>query len=338
MERALRERGAGVIVSRATVATVLVLGLLAAPPGGRAQPAAKPYRIGILETLPAARNAANLDAFRRGLRDLGYVEGRNLVIEYRSADGRAERFPGLAAELVRLKVDVIVTRGTPAARAAKSATERIPTVMATMGDPHAIVASFAHPGGNITGVTTFSTELTGKRIELLKELVPRLSRIALLHNMGNPAAPPEWEETKAAARALGLQAELLDVRSQDDLGRAFELAGRRGVDAFVVGFDGLTQMYQHAIVDLVARTGLPAVYPAREFVEAGGLVAYAVNYPDLYLRLAHLVDRILKGAKPADLPVEQPTRFELVLNLKTAAALGLAIPPTLLWRVDEVIR
>jgi ABC-type uncharacterized transport system substrate-binding protein len=207
-----------------------------------------------------------------------------------------------------------------------------------MGDPHAIVASFARPGGNITGVTTFSTELTGKRIELLKELVPRLSRVALLHNMGNPAAPPEWEETKTAARSLGLQAELLDVRSQDDLGRAFELAVRHHVDALLIGADGLTQMHQQTIVDLVARNRLPAAYPAREFVEAGGLMAYAVNYPDLYFRFARFIDKIFKGAKPGELPVEQPTKFELVINLKTAKALGLTIPPSVLTRADEVLR
>ena len=323
---------------RTALTVVLALGLLATPPAVRAQQAGKIYRIGILETIPAARNAANLDALRKGLRDLGYVEGRNLVIEYRSADGRAERFPDLAAELVRLKVDVIVTRGTPAARAAKEATGTIPMVMATMGDPHAIVASFAHPGGNITGVTTFSTELTGKRIELLKELIPKLVRIALLHNMGNPAAPPEWEETKTAARSLSLQAELLDVRSHDDLGRAFELAVRHHVSALIIGFDGLTQMYQREIGELVARNRLPAVYPAREFVDAGGLIAYAINYPELYLRLASFVDRILKGAKPAELPLEQPTKFELVINLKTARTLGLTIPQALLLRADEIIR
>src|SRR5206468_2964737 len=219
------------------------------------------YRIGILEAIPAAQNSANLDALRKGLRDFGYVEGRNLIIEYRSADGRAERFPDLASELERLKVDLIVARGTPAARAAKNTTATIPVVMATMGDPSAIVASFAHPGGNVTGVTTFSTELTAKRIELLKELVPDLSRVALLHNMGNPAAPPEWEETKTAARSLGLKAELLDVRSQDDLGRAFGRAVRQHVDALLVGADGLTQMHQQMIVDLVGRNSLPVVYP-----------------------------------------------------------------------------
>jgi putative ABC transport system substrate-binding protein len=210
--------------------------------------------------------------------------------------------------------------------------------MATMGDPRAIVASFARPGGNITGVTTFSTELTAKRIELLKELVPNLSRVALLHNMGNPAAPPEWEETKAAARSLGLQAELLDVRSEGDLTRAFELAGRQHVDAILVGADGLTQMHQQTIVDLVARNRLPASYPAREFVEAGGLIAYSVNYPDLYFRFASFVDKIFKGAKPGELPVEQPTKFVLVINLKTAKALGLTIPQSLLLRADEVMR
>jgi putative ABC transport system substrate-binding protein len=324
-------------VDRRAFIRTLTGGLLAAPLAAAAQQAGKVYRIGILETIPAAQNAANLAALRKGLRDLGYVEGRNLIIEYRSADGRAERFPDLASELVRLKVDLIVTRGTPAARAAKNATGTIPVVMATMGDPRAIVASFANPGGNITGVTTFSTELTAKRFELLKELVPNLSRVALLHNMGNPAAPPEWEETKTAARSLGLQAELLDVRSQGDLGRAFELAVRQRVDALVIGADGLTQMHQQTIVDLVARNRLPAAYPAREFVEAGGLIAYAVNYPDLYFRFASFVDKIFKGAKPGELPVEQPSKFELVINLKTAKALGLTIPQSLLQRVDQVI-
>ncbi len=313
-------------------------GLLAVPLAASAQKMEKVYRIGILEAIPAAQNTANLDALRKGLRDLGYVEGRNLVIEYRSADGRAERFPELASELVRLKVDLIVTRGTPAASAAKNATETIPVVMATMGDPRAIVASFARPGGNITGVTTFSTELTAKQIQLLKELVPNLARIALVHNMGNPAAPPEWEETKKAARSLGVQPELLDVRTQADLGQAFERAVRQHVDALLIGADGLAQMHRQMIIDLVARNRLPAAFPTREFVEAGGLIAYSVNYPDLYYRYASFVDKIFKGAKPGDLPVEQPTKFELVINLKTAKALGLTVPQSLLLRADEVIQ
>jgi putative ABC transport system substrate-binding protein len=239
---------------------------------------------------------------------------------------------------VRLKVDLIVTRGTPAASAAKKATETIPVVMATMGDPRTIVTSFAHPGGNITGMTTFSTELTAKRIELLKELVPNLSRLALLHNMGNPAAPPEWEETKAAARSLNLQADLLDVRRQSDLSPAFERAVRQRFGALVIGADGLIQAHQQTIIDLVARDRLPATYPAREFVESGGLIAYAVNYPELYFRFASYVDKIFKGAKPGDLPVEQPTKFELVINVKTAKALGLTVPQSLLLRADEVIQ
>src|SRR5829696_4738114 len=318
---------------------VIGLGCAAAvwPLSTRAQQAGKIYRIGILEWIPADKNAANLNGLRKGLRDLGYVEGQNLIIEYRSADGRAERFPDLASGLVRLKVDLMVTRGTPATKAAQNATGTIPVVMATMGGPGAIVASFARPGGNIMGVITFSTELTGKRVEILKELVPGLSRAALLHNMGNPAVPAEWEETKTAARSLGLQAELLDVRTDGDLGRAFELAVRQHVDGLVVGADGLTQTHQQTIIDFAAGNRLPAVYPAREFVEAGGLIAYAVNYPDLYFRFASFVDKIFKGEKPAELPVEQPTKFELVINAKTAKSLGLTIPPSLLIRADEVI-
>jgi putative ABC transport system substrate-binding protein len=290
-----------------------------------------------LETLPAAQSATNFDTLRKGLRDLGYIEGRNLVIEYRSADGRAERFPDLASELVRLKVDLIVTRGTPAAKAAKNATETIPVVMVAMGAPLAVVASLAHPGGNMTGLTTFSTVLTGKRIELLKELNPSLSRVALLHDMGNPVGPPQWEETKTAARSLGLEAELLDVRSEEGLRGAFEVAVQHHADALLVGITGLTQMYQRTIIDLAARNRLPAVYSAREFVEAGGLMAYGINYADLYLRAASFIDKIFRGAKPADLPVEQPAKFELVINLKTAKALGIVVPHELLLRADEAI-
>ncbi len=313
-------------------------GLLAVPLASRSDQETRVYRVGILESTPAAQNAANLDALRNGLRELGYAEGRNLVIEYRSSDGRAERFPDLANELVRLRVDLIVTRGTPAAQAAKNATATIPVVMATMGDPRIVVAGFARPGGNVTGVTTFSTELTAKRIELLKDMVPKASRVALLHNMGNPAAPPEWEEAKIAARSLGLQAELLDVGSQDDLNRAFETAIRHQVDVLLVGADGLTQMHQQTILALVLRSKLPATYPARAFVEAGGLMAYAVNYPELYSRVAQFVEQILKGAKPSELPVQQPAKFELVINLQTAKALGLTIPPSVLVRADEVIQ
>ncbi len=260
-----------------------------------------------------------------------------MIIEYRSADGRAERFPDLASELVGLKLDLILARGTPATTAVQNATRTIPVVMMTMGGPGALVASFARPTGNITGVITFSTELTAKRVQVLKELVPSLTRVALLHNMGNPAVPAEWEETKIAARLLGLEAELLDVRSEGDLSDAFELVVRRHIDGLVVGADGLTQMHQQMIVEWVARNRVPAVFPAREFVEAGGLIAYAVNYLDLYFQLATFIDKIFKGAKPSDLPVQQPTKFELTINLGTANALGLEVPPTLLAGADKVI-
>ena len=326
------------MLDRRTFISSVASMLFVAQHTAHSQEAQKVYRIGVLEAVPASNNIANLDALRKGLRNFGYIEGRNLIIEYRSTDGRAERFRELAAELVRSKVDLIVARGTPATTAARSATATIPVVMATMGDPRLNVESFAHPGGNVTGVTTFSTELTAKRIELLKELVPGMARVALLHNMGNPAVPPEWEEARRAAQSLGIQAQLLDVRSSEDLRRAFAIAIQQRVDAIVIGADGLTQAHQNEIVDLTARNRLPAVYPARDFVESGGLVAYAVNYPDLYLQVARYIDRILKGANPADLPVEQPTRFELVINLKTAKALGLTIPQALLLRANDVIR
>jgi putative ABC transport system substrate-binding protein len=316
----------------------IAIGLLGVSTVIYAQQAGKVYRVGILEAVPVARNTANLEALRRGLRELGYVEGKNLVIEYRSADGRAELFPALASELVGAGVDLIVTRGTPATTAAKNATETIPVVMATMGSPQPIVASFAHPAGNVTGVTTFSTELTAKRLELLKALVPNLSRVALLHNMGNPAAPPEWQETRAAARALGVQAELLDVRSRSDIVHSVEHAARDGVDAIIIGADGLTQMHRSAIIDLVTRHQLPTACPDGAFVESGGLFTYAVDYPVLYFSMARYIDRIFKGARPGELPIEQPTKFQFVINMKTARALGLTIPQSVMLRADEVIK
>ena len=325
------------VVMRRREFICLLSGAAAWPFAARAQQPGKTYRIGLLEPIPAKQNATNLDALREGLRRLGYAEGQNLIIEYRSADGHAERFPDLASEFVRLKVDVIVTRGTPAVQAAQKASGTIPVVMAAMGAPFLVAASLARPGGNVTGLTTFSQELIGKRIELLKEVVPNLSRLALLHNIGNPMGPPEWEEAKSAARSLGLEVILFDVRNKEDLHRAFQGATQERLDALVVGADGLTQVQQQTIVDLAARTGLPTIHPSRDFVEIGGLMSYAVSYPDLYRRAASLVDKILKGTKPADIPLEQPTRFELVINLKTAKALGLAVPPSLLSRADAVI-
>ena len=307
------------------------------PLAARAQQPTKTYRIGMLETISPALNAPQLDAFRNGLRELGYVEGQQYVIEYRSTDGRAERFPELAIELVRLGVDLIVARGTPASIAAKNATSTIPVIMASVGDPLLIVESLARPGRNVTGLSAFVNEMTSKRLDLIKELVPAMSRIALLHNMSNPVAPPQWEETRTAARSLGIQAELLDVRSREDLSRAFETAVRRRVDALLVAVDGLFQANTQMIVELAARNKVPAIYVGREFIEVGGLMTYGVSFPHLYLRAAAYADKIFKGAKPADLPVEQPTKFELIINLKTAKALGLTIPPKLLFTADEVI-
>jgi putative ABC transport system substrate-binding protein len=309
------------------------------PLAARAQQPAKNYRIGILETVSPSSNAKNIDALRRGLREFGYVENQNYVLEYRSADGDAGRFPGLADELVRLRADLIVTRGTPAARAAKNATESIPIVMAAIGEPlgMGVVASLARPGGNVTGLSAFVTELAGKRVELVKELRPGHSIAAFFSNMSNPVVAPQWEETRKAAQTLGIEVTLLDVRTKDDIPAAFETAAARRVDTLLVGIDGLIQENRQLIADLAAKHRLPAIYPSREFVDAGGLMAYGVSYPDLYFRSASLIDKIFRGAKPGDLPVEQPTKLEFIVNLKAASALGLTVPPLLIARADEVI-
>jgi len=313
--------------------------LLAAPLAAEVQPAGKVYCIGVLEPTSMALNAANLDAFRQGLRELGYVEGRNMRIEYRSADGRSERFPDLAAELVRLKVDVILTRGTPAVMAAKNATGTIPVVMAASGDPvlSGVVSSLARPGGNVTGLSAVVVEVSGKRLELIREVAPGVSRVAALFNMSNPNDALQWKEIETAAPSLRVQLQLLDVRKPSDFAGAFDAAVKGRAGALVVGLDALTWANHRPIVDLAAKHRLPAIYGGREFVNAGGLIAYGVSYPHLYHRAANFVDKILKGAKPADLPVEQPSKFELVINLKTAKAFGLTIPQSLLQRADEVI-
>jgi putative ABC transport system substrate-binding protein len=294
--------------------------------------------IGILETISPELNSANLDALRRGLRELGYTEGQNIRLEYRSAEGQGSRFPALAAELARLKVDLILTRGTPAAIAAKEATSTIPIVMAALGNPvgSGIVAGLARPGGNVTGFSAFS-ELTGKRVELMKEVVPGVSRVGFLNDMSNPVIPPEWEETQKAAQSLGIEAELLDVRSKEDIPRAFEKAAHGRIDGLIVGIDAVTQQHAALIASLAERQRLPTICWSREYIEAGGLMSYGVSYPDLYRRAAGMVDKIFKGAKPGDLPVEQPTKFEFVINGKTAKAIGLKVPALVLVRADEVI-
>jgi putative ABC transport system substrate-binding protein len=324
------------------LAVILILGFFIAssaraPIAVEAQPSDKVYRIGVLERTSPTVNAANLDSFRQGLRALGYVEGKNLTIEYRSAEGRDDRFAELAAELVRLKVDLILTRGTPAALAAKNATPTIPVVITGVGDPvgQGIIASLARPGGNITGLSAIVTEAYPKRVELLKELAPKTTRIAALFNMSNPAIPRQWTAVETTARALGLHAHLLDVRKVDDLRPAFEAAVRERAEGLVVGLETLTLANASLIVDLAAKHRLPAVYASTEF--AGGLASYGVNYPDHYRRAATFVDKIFKGAKPSDLPVEQPTKFELVINLRTAKTLGVTIPKTVMLQVDQVV-
>jgi putative ABC transport system substrate-binding protein len=314
----------------------LLAGAAAWPLAARAQSPQRVWRIGLLETTSPALNTSNIAALREGLRDLGYLEGQNLAIEYRWGDG-AERFAELASELIRLKVDLIVLRGMPAALAAKNATVTIPIVIVSIADPLMVVPSLAHPGGNITGFSSLVSQLEPKRIEMIRELIPGAARMAALYNMANPIFLPRWQQLQQVAQSVGIQAQLLDVRKPEDLEPAFEAAIKGHADAVTVSNDGLMLENRKHIVGLAAKQRLPAIYAARQFVEAGGLVAYAVNFPDLYRRAATYVDKILKGASPADLPVQQPTKFELMINLKTARALGLVVPQTLLARADEVI-
>ena len=314
----------------------LVLALALAPLVAEAQPAEKLARIGYLSLGTAADTPR---ALLQGLRELGYVEGQNLVIEYRYAEGKAERLPDLAAELVSLKVDVIVAGGTPPPLAAKRATTTIPIVMTSAGDPvgSGLVASLAKPGGNVTGLSTFTRDLAAKRLQLLKEVVPLVSRVAVLWNAANPYAVLNMRETEAAARTLGLQVQSVEVRGPDDIETGFSTAIRWRAGAFIVVDDPFTYLHRTRIADLAARNQLPAMYGFRQYAEAGGLMAFGTSLADLSRRAATYVDKILKGAKPADLPVEQPTKFELVINAKTAKALKLTIPPSVLLRADQVI-
>jgi putative ABC transport system substrate-binding protein len=289
----------------------------------------------MLETISAELNATNLTAFRRGLQELGYTEGRNLILEYRSADGDASRFPALISQFIGLKIDLLVARGTPAALAAKQATRTIPVIMA-VGEPLLIVDSLARPGGNITGLSGVQPELETKRLELLTEMAPGSAGVAALLNMGNPVTAPQLKELERAARLKGLPLRLFDVRARDDIEGAFR-ALDGGSEAVVVGLEALTQAHRKLIAELAVKHRLPAIYGGREFVDAGGLMFYGPSFPDIYHRFAMYVDKILKGTKPADLPVEQPTRFELIVNVRVAKALGLEVPATLLARADEVI-
>jgi len=326
---------------RDTVLALLALG--AAPLAAEAQQAAKIPRIGFLAANLAASPHLR-EAFRQGLRDLGYVEGRNIVIEYRDAEGQLERLPALAAELIALKVTVIVTGGaTPTALAAKQATRTLPIVFTSAPDPvtDGLVTSLARPGGNVTGLSAFAPELVGKRLELLKQAVPGVSRVAVLWQPGAFGERTEKDTLKraeVAARDLGVPLQFVEARGPADFDRAFSDMSMARAGALTVLASNMFVSERRRLVDLAAERRLPAVYSARELVDAGGLMSYGANLADLDRRAATYVDRILKGTKPADLPVEQPAKFELIINLKTARALGLTIPQSVLGRADEVIQ
>jgi len=315
----------------------LALALLLAPLVPEAQPPTHVHRIGVL-TGTTREQDRNVKAFLEGMRTLGYVEGQHLVLEYRGAAGQHERLPTLAAELVQLRPEVIVTQGTPAALAAKQATTTIPIVF-TGGDPvrGGLVASLARPGGNVTGLSDSTVDVDTKRLELLKEIVPTASRVAILWNRANPTNPLQLKDTQAAAPRLSMSVYPVEVREVDDLERAFAAIRKDGAAVLLVPGDPMFFSQQKQIMRLAAKNRLPAMYATPEAAQAGGLIGYGTNLADLARRAAIYVDRILKGAKPADLPVEQPTKFELVINLKTAKALGLTIPPSLLLRADQVV-
>ena len=323
---------------RNSLSLLIIMALASGAEIAEPQQRTKVRRIGYLASASALGPLE--EAFRQGLRDLGYVEGKNIAIEYRFAMGKEDRLHDLAAELARLKVDVIVAPSTLDAVAAQQATRTIPIVIALSSDPvrTRLVQSLARPGGNITGLTTLSPELNGKRLELLKEVVPRLSRVAVLWNAASPEKALEFEETQVAARSLRVLLQSLEVRGAKDFESAFRAATRERTGALLTLTDALTISQLSRIAELAAKSRLAAIFSEREFVDAGGLISYGPSSADLFRRSATYVDKILKGANPADLPVEQPTKFELVINLKTAKALGLTIPPELLIRADKVIK
>jgi ABC-type uncharacterized transport system substrate-binding protein len=319
---------------------IMLLGGAAAwPLAARAQQAEKRYTVGIFsaggENVMPTLNRAFFDA----LRELGWVEGKNVIFEYRYAENRLERLPELAADLVRLKVDVIAAAGTLAPQAAKQATTTIPIVMTAAGDPlgSGLVASLARPGGNVTGMSLMTPDLGGKRLELLKEVLPRLSRVAVLWNAANPYSALVFKETQAAGQTLDIEVQSLEVRGPDDFDGAFEAARRQHPEALITVEDPLTVSHRKRIADFAREEQLPSLHGVREFVAAGGLISYGASLADLFRRAAYYVDKIFKGAKPRDLPVQQPTKFELVINLKVAKALGLDVPASVLARADEVI-
>jgi putative ABC transport system substrate-binding protein len=314
--------------------------LLALCASAEAQQPARIPRIGFLFGSSLSANSARHEAFRQGLRELGYVEGKNIVIDWRSAEEKLDRLPALAADLVYLKVDIIVTGGSSPTRAAKEATTTIPIVMAQDADPvgSGFVASLARPGGNITGLSTLAPELSGKRLEILKEVVPKLSRVAVLGNSTEPGNAQMLGETERDAVVFGVKLQYVDVLSPKDIETAFRTASKARADAVLELPSFVFNSHRTEIAKLAVKSQLPAVYPQREFAEDGGLMSYGVSYTDLFRRAATYVDKILKGAKPADLPVEQPIKFEFIINLKAAKQIGLTIPPNVLARADKVIK
>jgi putative tryptophan/tyrosine transport system substrate-binding protein len=314
-------------------------GLLAAPRAAETQPATRTCRVGVLWFTFPSVSAPFFEAFRDGLRELGYVEGQNIVFEQRWAERNPHRYPELAAELVRLKVDMVVAGNFESARVARDASGTIPIVLTAGGDPlrAGLVPSLARPGGNITGLSELGPDLAPKLLQLLKEAVPRLAKVAILWDPSNPSQSPTRQESESASRLLGSVIMSLEVAVPDDFERAFGAVTRQRPDALIVYTTPIMYSHRMQIVDFVARRGLPAMYSAREFVDAGGLMSYGPNLQALFRRAATYVDRIVKGAKPGDLPIEQPTKFELMINLKTAKALGLMIPASLLQRADQVI-
>ena len=325
-------------MERRTFLRVIAGGLLTAPLAAAAQPA-RGHRIGFISSASPSAMAARDEAFRQGLGALGYVVGQNITIEYRWADGKNERLPGFAAELVNLKLDIIVTHGVVATRAVQQTSTTIPIVIAAADDPLAagLVSSLARRGGNTTGLSVVTPDLTEKRLGLLKEILPGQTRVAVLWNSGNPISEPELRKTEAAARSLGLQLQSLGVRDPREFASAFSSMKTERAGALFVLSDAMFFGQRKEIVDLAASNRLPLVAHLREFADAGGLMTYGPNVVDLHRRAAYFVDKILKGTKPGDLPVEQPTKFELVINLKTARALGLAIPQSIMQRADQVI-
>ena len=305
-----------------------------------AQQPTKIPRIGYLIGPALSANSTRIEALRQGLRDLGYIEGKSIVIDWRSAEGKIDRLPSLAAELVRLKVDIIVSAGPTATRLAKEATVTIPIVMAQDTDPvgNGFVTSLARPGGNITGLSILAPEISGKQMELLKEIVPRLSRVAVIGESTNPGHTQQLKEVELAARAFKVQVQNLDVRDPRDFETAFRAASKGRADAVLVLGGPVLNSQRTRVVGLAVKSRLPAIYNEQGFVEAGGLMTYGVSFSDLHRRAATYVDKILKGAKPADLPVEQAMKFDFVINLKAAKQIGLTIPPNVLVRADKVIR